>query len=159
MKLGDGYILLIGGKAEKNDLELFNSMVNSSGIKNVHYIGFLSRAELRYLLRRCFINVSIFDMSCVNQIFCASGKVYEGLFEGVPVLTSENPSFKSLCSEYGVGIATSNYAAGIKKIINNYDYYKANVKNFVEVYPYEDRLDNYLREVLRRLKIVDGELL
>lgn len=151
LKLGGEYFLLVGGKAEKAEIAHFNDLVEASTDKNAAYIGFLSRGELRFLLSKCEINISIFDMSCVNQIFCASGKVYEGLFEGIPVLTSPNPSFKALCDEYGVGIATDDYAEGIKSIIQNYEQYKENVKKFIETYPYDARLENYLNAVVREL--------
>lgn len=151
-ELGSNYMLIVAGTASENDIDKFNKLFNKSKTKNYSYVGFLTRSELRYLLRKSFISVSIFDFSCVNHIFCASGKVYESLFEGVPVLTSINPPFKRLCDDYGVGVSCLNYVDGIKNIEKNYEKYKKNIKKYIENIDYENR-------VSRLKKIIENELL
>jgi len=140
-KLGSDYFLLVAGFAANNNLNTFNSIYDKSEVKNFSYLGFLSRGELKFLLRNCVISVSIFDFSCVNHIFCASGKVYESLFEGVPVLTSTNPPLNRLCREYGVGVSTNNYIDGIESICRNYEQLKKNINTFVGELDYDHRMD------------------
>lgn len=147
--LGKDYILLVAGFAAADNLNYFNKLYAKSKTRNFYYLGFLSRSELKYLLNKSLISVSIFDFSCVNHIFCASGKVYEALFEGVPVLTSTNPPLSRLCRETGVGIATDNYGQGILKILENYDKYKNNIISYVNGIDYDQRMEKLI-ELLKQ---------
>lgn len=150
-RMGNNYLLILAGNVYKDDYKEYKRIIDQEKITNIHYVGFLRRDELRYLLSICDVNVSIFDMSCINQIFCASGKVYEGLFEGKPVLVSSNPPFQTLCRQYKVGVSTNDFFNGLCELFSNYKDYEANVKKFIDVYPYESRLSNYLNDVVRVL--------
>lgn len=146
-KLGDDYKLIIAGTANDEEKRRFEIKLSQSRTKNFAYIGFLSRSELKYFLKRSLISVSIFDFSCVNHIFCASGKVYESLFEEVPILTSINPPFKRLCDEYGLGVSCTNFDEGIIKIEENYEYYVSNIKKYIKSIDYDKRV-NKLRTII-----------
>ena len=147
--LGKEYKLVIAGTASEKEKMEFDEVYRKSKEKNFVYIGFISRAELRYCLKKSKISVSIFDFSCVNHIFCASGKIYESLFENVPILTSLNPPFKRLCTKYGVGISTNDYEEGIRQIINNYEEYIYNVKKYTDTIDYDNRVEK-LKNIIRK---------
>lgn len=151
--LGDQYKLIIAGTVNKNELNEYEQKLKDNNRNNIKYVGFVSRAELKYLLHKSKISVSIFDLSCVNQLFCASGKVYEAIFENVPVLTSINPPFKRLCNDHQVGISTDNYSEGIKEIIDHYDYYVENTKKLVDQLDYDNRISK-LTELIK--SSIDG---
>jgi len=154
-KLGKNYRLIVAGTASEVEKNKFDRMFQESKSKNFNYVGFVSRSELRFLLKKCKISVSLFDFSCVNHIFCASGKVYEALFEGVPVLTSLNPPFKRLCEENCVGVSTNNFVEGIKRIINDYDYFTKNIKAYIKKIEYDNRIIK-LKEIIEdEIKMVN----
>lgn len=152
-QLGGAYKLLVAGIAGERDLKKFNERYEKSCTKNFYYLGYLSRSELRFLLRKSKISVSLFDFSCANHIFCASGKVFEALFEHIPVLTSINPPFKRLCDDFGVGVSTNDFRSGIIEIVNNYETYVENVSQYVKQLTYETRVEQLAALIEKELSV------
>lgn len=138
-RLGDGYNLIIAGTASPKALGQYKALV--AGCSNIHYIGFVTRAELRYCIQKSQASVVIFDCDSYNTKYCASGKCYESLFEGVPILSSENPPLKRLCREYGIGVSNDNYADAIRQLESGYSTYVENVHRYVEKIDYDNRLE------------------
>lgn len=145
-ELGPNYRLIIAG-ASPEGLKRFNNIIESRGYNNVWYVGFIPRNEWRYLLTKADVSVVAFAMDIVNNIYCASGKMYESLFEGVPILTSENPPLKRICSDYNVGISNNNFKKGIIELESNYDYYKKNALEFSKSVDYDSRIPNLSNEI------------
>ncbi len=145
--LGKGYNLIIAGTASPKALAQYKSM--TEGCKNIHYIGLVTRAELRYCMQKSQASVVIFDCETYNTKYCASGKCYESLFEGVPILASENPPLKRLCDECGIGVSNDNYAEAIRKLESNFADYVESVKNYVEQLNYDERL-NTLTKIIEQ---------
>ncbi len=139
-RMGNRYLLIIAGAASEQALEKYNRVFDNAKEKNFTYIGFITRSEIKYLLRKSIISVSLFDFSCANNIFCASGKIYESIFEGIPILTSLNPPLKRLCDEERIGVSTNDFYAGIKELEEKYDWYKSNVKRFRSSIDYDNRI-------------------
>ena len=67
-----------------------------------------------------------------NNLYCASGKLYEFVLDGLPVVTTENPPLTDLCESFKFGIADNGYSDAIKSIKSNYDFYKGNVVIYKE---------------------------
>ena len=139
--------LLIVGKNEHGGEEKLQSLLTEKHITNVKYLGFVSREELRYLIEKSSITISTFAMDTPNNINCASGKVYEGLFLGKPLLAGPNPPLKRLCEEYNVGVSTLHFADGCKKILSNYAYYQENVQSYIKKLDYAHKLDRLKEEI------------
>ena len=150
-KLGAGYQLIICGLAENNGEKKLESIISGLNGCNISYIGFVSREELKYLLERVDVSISAFAMDTLNNINCASGKVYESLFVGTPLLTGINPPLVHLCDEYGVGVSTSDFGKGLIELQNNYLYYKTNVSNYVSIINKDDR-------IIKLKKMIDDSL-
>lgn len=140
-KLGDDFSLIIIGNAREDEKVYFEKYIEEKGYKNVSYLGFISRAEFRYLLNRANISISAFSQDTINNKFCASGKVYESLFEGTPILVTENPPLKELCIKYHVGVSTDNFAEGLKELKENYTMYCEYVNNYIKKLNYNERID------------------
>ena len=139
-RLGRGFNLIIAGAADDKNKELFEIVYNNSAIKNFCYLGFLNRSELKYLLNKSDISVSLFDFSCVNNVLCASGKVYESIFERTPVLTTTNPPLRRLCDSYKVGVSTNDFYSGILQIMDNYSDYLEGIDTFISTIDYDNRI-------------------
>jgi len=152
--LGEKFGLIIIGSATNKELKEFNDFIKKKNYKNIKYLGFVSRAELKYLLNKAHVSVSAFSQNTVNNKFCASGKVYESLFEGTPILTSENPPLKRLCEDYGVGISTNDFKRGILELKNNYELYKKNVHNFILQINYDERINVLANKLQNKIKTI-----
>lgn len=140
--------LIIVGAARNETITEFNSFLDKLKVKDrVSYLGFISRREMKYLLQRSCISVSMFEQNCLNNTFCASGKVYESLFEGIPILTSTNPPLKNLCNVYGVGVSTDDLKIGIQELRSNYNVYKRNTINYINNLDYDNRIENYADKI------------
>lgn len=151
-KLGNKYRLIIIGKSSKDDKELLNSMLKEKQYSNIFYVGFISRSELRYMFNKAHISVSIFAKDYLNNIYCASGKLYESLFEGTPILVSDNPPLKRICKDFKVGVSTNEFTKGIIELKKNYDYYCENVQTYTSRIDVKGRIDNLARALKKRIE-------
>lgn len=154
-ELGDKYHLIITGNSSEKDKRELYMMLDKYGFKNIWYLGFVPRSELRYLFRKADISVSIFQQDTVNNIYCASGKLYESLFEGTPVLTSENPPLKRLCDENKIGVSTLDFKEGILELERNYSFYYENVLSFTKSLNMETRINNLVKQIKEKIKCSD----
>ena len=157
-KLENECQLIIVGASEIGGKDKINKLIRDNNISNVHYLGFVSREELKYLMEKSDISISAFAMDIANNINCASGKVYEGLFLGKPLLAGINPSLKSLCEENQIGISTLEFGEGCKMLKQNYSFYQNNVYRFIEKLDYYHRVERLKNDIDRRLaeRITNG---
>lgn len=152
-RLDDDYRLIIVGSASKKALERFNLMLKNLRLENkVVYLGFITRSELRYLIRNTNASVVVFDKRTYNTLYCASGKLYESLFEYKPILASKNPPLLRICHDNGVGVSNDNYAEGIISLKKDYDTYLNNVKKFVDNLDYDNRVTLLAKRIKDELK-------
>lgn len=148
--LKGNYHLVIAGGASDTELKRYNQLIQKLELEDkISYVGFVSRAEFRYIIKNCQASVIMFSYDNYNSFYCASGKMYESLFEGVPILTSENPPLKRLCDEKQVGIACDNYAKAIENMQEHYSYYLDNVSRYIKELDYDNRI-NRLEKIIRQ---------
>lgn len=142
-ELGMDYQLIILGNIAPQDKERYDKWMSvTKKHDNISYLGFVSRAEWRYLLMNSHISVSAFSQDTVNNKFCASGKLYESIFEYKPILTSTNPPLKRVVADEKVGVSTDNFVEGILDCRENYEFYLENVKRYANSIDYEGRIDS-----------------
>lgn len=144
--------LIIVGSASNAAKTVYDDLISELELMDkVHYLGFVSRAELRYIMQKSQASVVLFDMNSYNTIYCESGKCYESLFEGTPILASENPPLFRLCSENKIGVSDNNFSRGILTLMNDYDNYQEHVKDFISGVDYEGRIDRLSECILKRM--------
>ena len=137
------------GKSNKNDEREIRKLLSRDKIQNVEIIEQLSQDELKYIIQNSHIGIVNYNQSDLNNKYCATGKLYEYIYEGIPVVTTTNPSLKKICSEEKIGISDDDYFRGINTIIENYSYFKLQVFDFAKkntVMAYEDRLRKELEK-------------
>lgn len=144
--------LIIAGSASADAIAQYEQLVKELQLDNVFYVGMLTRAELRYCMQKSQASVVVFDQKSYNTIYCASGKCYESLFEGIPILASENPPLKRLCLEHGVGVSNDDFTKGIELLQENYSQYEENVQKYVDQIAYEQRIDVLRNSIERKIK-------
>lgn len=151
-KIEEKFNLIVLGDATEKEKEKFKKFILDKKYTNIEYAGFIPRSEFKYLLQEVQISVSIFSQDIINNINCASGKLYESLFEGAPVLTSENPPLKRICSDEKIGVSTENFKEGLKELYNNYNIYRENVKKYIKRINYYSRVEELAQQVKEKLK-------
>lgn len=133
--------LLIIGSANEACKKEFEELLTSRGITNAYYLGFVPRSDFKYLLEKAFASFVLFKADCPNTENCASGKMYESLFLGTPIICSDNPPLKRICNEYGVGESSMDYLASFQKIQRNRDQYVERIIKYISTIDYENRID------------------
>lgn len=130
--LSDDFGLFFVGNATAMDVEKFNELCRTQNIRNAFLIGKVPMNELKFIVQQCQIGAVHYHKKDMNNLYCASGKIYEFLHEGLPIVTTENPPLKSFCKKTNTGIADDLFYNGILTIANNYAEYKSNIQKYIQ---------------------------
>jgi hypothetical protein len=142
------YGLFFVGNSSDTDKSLAEGIMLENGISNVHVLGKVPMNELKYVVRQCQIGVIHYHKNDLNNIYCASGKIYEFLHEGLPIVTTENIPLKEFCEQYNVGVANDNFSDGIKKISGDYPAYCERINKFINGMS----IENYNLSIAEKIK-------
>lgn len=145
-------LLLVGGEPAK-DKKIIEAIIREKNLKNVFILGRVSQGELQFLISHSFIGIVNYGNFDINNKYCASGKIYEFLYEGIPVVTTSNAPLSDMCNKFGIGVATEKYTDGILEVNEHYEKYREKVKLFTQKDWIEEN-DNRLLSILS--KIVEG---
>jgi hypothetical protein len=129
-KLGMDFELYLVGKSSKADVFTVKKIIENKNLLNVHILDQVNQNELKYLISKCDLGVVNYHQKDTNNLFCASGKLYEFILDNLPVVTTENPPLIDLCESFGIGLADNNYSNAIIEIKSKYEFYKTNVINY-----------------------------
>ena len=124
--------LFLCGTSSHTDEIYIRRLIQQLGLDNVEITGALTHSELKFLIQNSHIGIVNYNQNDLNNKFCASGKLYEFIYEGIPVVTTTNPPLKRLCDDYKIGIADDEYFSGINTVLENYEYFVENVRAFAE---------------------------
>lgn len=150
--LKEGIRLVIVGEDAPSDRKAVEQIISENGIENITILGRLKQDELKFITQHCHIGVVNYHQNDLNNKYCASGKLYEFLFEGLPVITTTNPPLKNICEKHGVGIADDEYYQGILSIIDDYRTYKKNVEDYISDLSVEKSNERLATELRRRME-------
>lgn len=125
--LGDEFSLYIIGGGKENEKSIFDSLVLDLGISNIIDVGRLTTDELKYFIQNCDIGVVFYHQKDLNNRYCASGKVYEFIFEGLPIVCSSNTPLMRFCNQFKVGIAGESFSKSLIQIVEKIGWYRENV--------------------------------
>ena len=135
--------LFLAGINTSSEEKMIKDLAALDTKNSVSILGLLNQSELKYLVSHCHIGIVNYGQYDMNNKYCASGKLYEYLFEGIPVVTTTNPPLKKICDEECVGVADDEFADGINEVLDNYDKFKKNVKLYTSRITVKDN-DDYL---------------
>ena len=150
---GSVKVFLVGSSGKEDENIIRGIIKEEKADDKVIILRQMDQTELKYLISHSHIGVVNYNQKDLNNKYCASGKIYEFLYEGLPVITTTNPPLKKMCDDFGVGEADDQYFYGINKIIHNYDDYRDRVQNFIKNHSIDDcnaALVNSLRRELSK---------
>lgn len=124
--------LFLVGSSDSKEEAIIRDLASKDKVNSVTILGQLNQAELKYLISQCHIGIVNYGQYDTNNKYCASGKLYEFLYEGVPVVTTTNPPLRRICENERVGVSDDDYCNGINKIVTLYKEYKDAVSEFCE---------------------------
>lgn len=150
---GNCRLFLVGSNSEedKNAIEL---IMKQKGLSNVEILGQLNQDELKYLLSVSHIGIVNYHQKDTNNKYCASGKVYEFLYEGLPVVTTTNPPLKRMCDGAKIGAADDAYFGAINHVAANYDEYQKNVRAYAVQHPVSENNKRLLESLKERMAVL-----
>lgn len=143
--------LILVGENSGSDYETIKKLLKDNEIGNVTILGKIEQDDLKYLISNSHIGVVNYSSVGLNNSLCASGKLYEFMYEGIPVITTSNLPLKNICEEYGVGVADDTYYKGINEIICNYDMYVNNVLNFIKYNTVEKNNERFISTIRKEI--------
>lgn len=147
-------LFLVGDSSQK-DRRVIEGIIAEQKLDNVEIFEQLNQDELKYLISVCHIGIVNYHQKDINNKFCASGKVYDFIYEGIPVVTTTNPPLKRMCDENGVGCSDDAYFNAINQVLADYETYQSNVRKFASDHPVEANNERLLRDLQQLI----GELL
>lgn len=143
-------LLLVGGNTSEDENAICRIM-EEKGMNNVEILGQINQDELKYLISMSHIGIVNYHQKDTNNKYCASGKVYEFVYEGIPVVTTTNPPLKNMCDRAKIGRADDNYADAINWVMEHYEEYLNHVSQFAQANPVEENNDRLLEQVKDRI--------
>jgi len=140
------------GKSSENDINKIQKIISENKLNNVEIIDQLNQDELKYLISNCHIGIVNYHQKDINNKFCASGKLFEFIYEGLPVVTTTNPPLKCFCEQFGIGRCSDDYSDAIDYVIDNFESIKQNVLNFSKSHDVSTNNIGFYNELLLKLK-------
>lgn len=132
-KLGTNFEILIAGPCtpeEQFRLKEIESGTHAGKHPKITLLGMLNEYEMKEVVSYSQIGIVNYHKNDMNNLYCASGKVYEFVFENLPVVVTSNPPLSTLVNKYKIGVVDDNYIDGILEVSKNYDFYRTNVMNY-----------------------------
>lgn len=151
-KLGSDFALYIIGNNNSDEELYLKQKISDNEYSNIYIMGPMTQHTLKYFIQNCQIGLVTYSLKDMNNKFCASGKIYEFLFEELPVICSNNPPLKRLCETYKIGVSGIDYNKMILEITKNFDIYVDNVKKYVKSIDYNEYRNKIYNEIMNQIK-------
>lgn len=131
------------------DTDVIMNYLDQHNVYNVHVLPMTVQDELKYIVSNCDIGLALYGKHDSNNLYCSSGKLYEYIYEGLPIITSDNPTLTDVTKKYIIGSSSFDLQSSIRDVCENYDYYKSNVEELIAS-DIVNREQTHFTEKLRR---------
>ena len=105
---------------------------------SVAFTGKVPYKCLGSILSRCDIGFLYYPIDTLNNIYCASNKIYEYASVELPMLANENPTVKRILDKEQIGISTGDFKYGLRVLVNESKVYKNNCTIFTKHNQWKD---------------------
>ena len=96
------------------------------------FTGKVPYMALGAILSKCDAGFIYYPTNSLNNIYCASNKIYEYASVNLPIISNNNPIIKGELDKYNIGKAGESFKDSIEDILKNADAYKANMIQYNE---------------------------
>jgi len=155
------YALVLAGDGP--DAGRIGKLIADLGLENrVRCLGRVANEHLHLLTRQCHIGIVTYPYSGLNNIHCASNKVFEYTQCGLPVLSTDQPPLRAMVDTYGIGELVGRQADGrelaqcVMGLARKLPRYRQQLAAFLEAHRWEDEAAR-LRLALRPLLELPGD--
>jgi len=111
------------------------------------FTGAVPYEALGEILRRCDVGYLYYPINTLNNINCASNKIYEYASVGLPIVANNNPTVKRILEQGGIGVASNDFEDALKQTLLSLDDYKKACARFVEENSWEKTAQRLLESV------------
>lgn len=122
----------------------------------VYFTGMLDQLYTPSVIKEAVFSMVFYNINTPNNRYCEANRFYQSLVFGVPVICGCNEPMKEMIDNYHCGIALESdgsnvykIKAAIKKILDNYSYYKNNAAIIKDVLIWDDK---YISDVIQKLE-------
>ena len=150
-RMGDRFRLFLIGYEDEEGHKKIEEICQRTGWNNIVRYKWLTKSELKYIVSHCDIGIVNYSFQNTNNKFCASGKLYEFIFEGLPIVSTSNPPLSQLCLDYKIGVSDDSFYDGIRKVLDEYDTYCANVKRLASQVKIEENAFDVAEQIKTQL--------
>lgn len=122
--------LLFVGKIFKKPYEFLKNYCFVNKLNNIHIIDSMDFNKLSSLTMLCNVGIVSYSNKNINNRLCASGKIYEYISLGIPVIVSNNLPLRYLVNLYNIGSVLNCDQNFFKNYLQNIDDYNKSIQNF-----------------------------
>ncbi len=144
-------LILVGCK-DGADKEILKEIIEKNNINKVTFIDRVNLDELKYLISKSQVGVSTYHQKNQNNMYCSSGKIYEYVYEGKPIVTSTNPTLKNVIDKYQFGAYSDDLSQAIEDVYKNYEIFKKNAETIIEDRVVEKKHEMFKEELKERME-------
>ena len=118
-------------------------------IENVTFYGAVSHEALSQILKYMDVGIVRYHNRDRNNRYCASGKLYEFIYSGLPVVCSSNLTLSKFINKTGTGVSDTSFKNGLTMLLADLELFKRNVQNYISTNKIEN-VENDAIEVLEK---------
>jgi hypothetical protein len=116
-------------------------------------IGPIPHAHIFDVIRQFDIGFVTYSMNTLNNIYCAPNKIFEYAQAFLPVVSTCQPTIKSIFEDFCIGqllgcdsqLSSKSLALSIEAVVNNKDYHLSEIERFLSKYTWQNEIMNLLR--------------
>jgi len=158
-QLPEHFELVLVGGGPSADVAAIREAVEKHDVgQRTLFLGRVPRDDLHDILANCDIGIVYYHTRQLNQLYCASNKVYEYAQAGLPMVSTCQPPLRSIHEKYGIGeligcqgndakTEVSDMVRGCRKIAADLDGYRAKLPAFLAENRWETEAERLLQAV------------
>lgn len=140
-------IVVVGSFEDKDALYELNQKYGDNLKKRVFFTGMVNQLAIPPYVMDSIFTIVLYNNSDPNNRYCEPNRLYQAINFAIPVITGSNESMAEIININSIGIALSSdgrdlqeLIMAIKKLQENYSYYKSNSEKHKSHYIWNDNL-------------------
>jgi glycosyltransferase involved in cell wall biosynthesis len=158
-QLPEQFELVLVGSGPSADLAAIHEAVEKYNVgARTTFLGRVPRDHLHDILQSCDIGIVHYHTHRLNQLYCASNKIYEYAQAGLPMVSTCQPPLRSALEKYGIGeligcqgsdeeTQVSDMVRGCRQIAADLDGYRGKLGAFLAENRWETEAERLLQAV------------